>query len=225
MNNDISPETIKKLDPAKEDTIFDIFVYSEDDMRPSLEKPMEQNGYICATDTHIAIRIRKEMLNGTYECRESPNFARVFPAGKREFFITHRAIADAIAKCGLDEVMYVDCPECDGTGQVDWYYHDDNGDTHTREGECPVCGGDGNAFNGAKRYIFFDKEYCFQAHYLIRILKAMRLFGADAVWVTPNNAHGWLFEPCEGVEIVLMPRSTYLPKVKPSAKIDLVKKI
>lgn len=218
-------DKVTKISSSKESALLDIFIYREDDMRPSLENPMEQDGYICATDTRIAIRIRKEMLNGEYECRESPKFARVFPAGKREYFITDRDIINAIAKCGLEEVMYVDCPECCGSGTVDWYYHDKDGDTHTHEDECPVCGGDGNAFNGLKNFIFLDKEYGFQAHYLIRILKAMRLLGADVVWVTPNKANGWLFEPCEGVEIVLMPRSTYLTKVKPSAKINLVKTI
>lgn len=218
--------TINKLEPSKEATIFDIFVYSEDDNRPTLEKPMEQDGYICATDAHIAIRIRKEMLNGEYESRETPNFARVFPESKPEFFITFRAITEAISTCGLDETMYADCPECNGSGDVDWYYHDNNGDTHTHEDKCPVCGGDGQIFNGIKKYISFSKEICFQAHYLIRILKTMRLLGAETIWVTPNNYNGWLFEPCEGVEIILLPcSSTYLKKIRPSAKINLVKPI
>lgn len=219
MNNDISPE---KIHPEKEAALLDLFVYTEDDMRPSLEKPMEQDGYICATDTHIAIRIKKEMLTGEYDCRESPNFARVFPTPKREYFITQRAITEAIAKCGLDEALYVDCPECKGSGEVEWHYHDKDGDTHTQEDYCPVCGGDGNAFNGANKYVLLAGDKAFQAHYLIRILKAMRLLGADAIWLTPNGHNGWLFEPCEGGEIVLMP---YPTKVKPSAKINLEKTI
>lgn len=213
---------MKKLERHKESVLLDIFIYREDDMRPSLEKPMEQDGYICATDTHIAIRIKKEMLTGEYEQRDAPNFARIFPASKPKYSITLKAILEAIAKCGLDEVRYVDCPECNGSGEVDWYYHDKDGDTHTHEDKCPVCRGDGTAFNGVRRFIFLGNEYAFQAYYLICIVKAMRLLGVDTIRVTPKNCNGWLFEPCEGVEIVLMPRSTYLTKVEASAKITII---
>lgn len=214
---------MNKLGRHTEFALLDIFIYREDDMRPSLEKPMEQNGYICATDTHIAVRIKKEMLTGEYEQRDAPNFARVFPAIKPKYSITFEAILEAIAKCKLSETLYVDCPECGGSGEVDWHYYDKDGDTHTREDECPVCGGDGMAFNGLKEFIFLGNEYAFQAYYLICIVKAMRLLGVKTISVAPNNCHAWLFVPCEGVQIILMPRSTYPTKVEASAKIKLIK--
>lgn len=215
---------MNQLDRYKESALLDIFIYREDDMRPSLEKPIEQNGYICATDTRIAVRIKKEMLTGEYEQRDAPNFARVFPASKPKYSITFEAILEAIATCKLSETLFVNCPECNGSGEVEWYYHDKDGDTHTHEDECPVCRGDGTALNGVRKFIFLGNEYAFQAYYLICIVKAMRLLGVKTISVTPNNCNGWLFEPCEGVEIVLMPRSTYLTKVEASAKIKLIKK-
>lgn len=204
-----------------ESELLDVFIYRDDDMRPGLESPMEQDGYICATDTRIAIRIKKEMTTGEYEHRATPTFARVFPESKPKYSIRVNTISEAISKCGLSMAAFVDCPECNGSGEVEWHYHDKDGDTHTHDDECPLCHGDGTALNGINKFISLGNEHAFSAYYLICIVKAMRLLGVESISVTPNNFHGWLFEPCEGVEILLMPRSSYMDKVTVYAKIKL----
>ena len=47
-----------------EQELLSLFYDKENDMRPDMAAPYLKNGYVCATEAHILIRIKAEMLNG-----------------------------------------------------------------------------------------------------------------------------------------------------------------
>lgn len=199
--------------------LLNLFVADDITCRPMLEKPIEQDGYINATDTHIAIRIPKSKSCLSFKEGDSPKFARVFPKSNPEFAISFDSIEKAIAKCKLDiNELYETCPDCGGGGTVEWEYTDTHGQKHCIDEECPVCDGDGKSRQGEGIYIQLGDKV-FSAHYFIRLYQAMRSLEVGIIKITPNGNFAWLFEPCKGVEIVLMPCSSELreatAKIKP----------
>lgn len=213
------PSTAKNLS-----AFLNLFVADEQECRPILEKPIEQDGYINASDTHIAVRIPKEKSCLSFKEGDKPKFARVFTESNPEFIISFGAIEKAIAKCKLDiNELYDNCPDCGGSGTVEWVYTDVHCHRHTIEEECPVCDGDGKSRNGELEGITIGDKV-FSAHYLMRIYQAMVALEADKIKVTPKSFNGWLFEPCEGVEIVLMPLNTDPQEAKAKIKTQPIKK-
>ena len=129
-----------------EQDLLSLFYDKENDMRPDMAAPYLKNGYVCATEGHIMIRIKAETLNGEYNEIDSLNID--LPADNCNFIIGLHDIKTAIAsipqveekeKVGKD----IECKECDGAGEVEWEYRGKSGRYHHKYLDCPKCQGDG----------------------------------------------------------------------------------
>ena len=85
-----------------EQELLSLFYDKENDMRPDMAAPYLKNGYVCATEAHILIRIKAEMLNGEYNEIESLNID--FPADNCNFIIGLQDIKTAIARNATEKV-------------------------------------------------------------------------------------------------------------------------
>ena len=61
----------KRLAENTERLLLNEFV-STYGFRPTLEHPFRQDGYICASDTHVLIRIREDLAVGNYDEQDKP---------------------------------------------------------------------------------------------------------------------------------------------------------
>lgn len=192
------------MNPSIESRLLSLFTDNEG-YRPSLAQPFEQDGHICATDSHILIRIDKSLITGNYMLMETPNVAKVLIDPNPQFFISRQDIETAISEVGASLSLYSDCPECSGTGEVEYIYrHKHSCEESSISGECPVCEGSCMARNAINKNISIaDKT--FDGYHLIIICRAMELLDISEMPVTPTQHRGYLFQPAAGIEIYLMP--------------------
>lgn len=136
---------------------------ADEDFRPAIQKPFRQGGYICATDAHIVLRVNRKLIppsDDDYTPKgRVPDVSKVMPELNPTFTITIKAIRESLVALGLNyDILSKNCPECDGSGDVDWYYTDRKGDTHTLTEACPCCNGFGEVANGDDCYCSIDDK-------------------------------------------------------------------
>lgn len=193
--------------------------YEVDPIRPKLSAPYLKDGYVCATDTHIMVRIKAEVLNREYNEVEDLNL--VLPSGNCNFKVSLKEINDALAAIPqIDEEIEVrgdkECPECDGEGGVEWEYIDQAGKRHYKFCDCPVCDGTGyidkpHRIKTGKKIPAEDcpiqiRSVIFESKYLYILRRAMEIIGLSEI----RCIHQKLGLPCifvvdENIEIVIMP--------------------
>lgn len=179
---------------------------SDEDFRPGLQKPFEQDGYICATETHVILRVDKNLIpksNDDYTPKyRVPTVANVMPTPDPTFTISLKEIQSCLVALGLNyDRLTKNCPECGGSGDVDWYYTDRDGDTHTKIDDCPYCGGSGDIHNGNDRYCTIgDKDTL--AYHLILTHYALVNLGVDTLKCTWGN-NSLLLNLADGVDILV----------------------
>lgn len=175
---------------------------------------------VWATEGHVIIRISPDRLNGHYEpvkgCEELKLPKVLEPC---HLSCSYKAIRQALDACPLvDEVITVeneeDCKECGGTGEVEWWYADDNARTHYHDFDCPVCGGSGTI--RSKKEIHTGKKVhdenaivkignaTFLWFYLDIVAKALKHIGADVIDITANDPMGMTMFVFDGIKIGLM---------------------
>lgn len=201
-----------------EQELLSLFFDTEND-RPYMAAPYLKNGYVCATEAHVLIRIKAETLNGEYSEIEECNID--WPTDNCNFIVSLQDIETALAnipQIEAEEEIGKDiyCEECDGECEVEWEYRDKNGHYHYAYHDCPNCGGSG--YESRARYkktgrMIPDMEctVCIRrvdikAKYLEVLSKAMRLIGVDKV----RCVHQFPAEPCifrvdDNIEIIIMP--------------------
>lgn len=54
---------MRQLTPDGWRNLLYLFVADEETMRPVMMKPFEQGGYVCASDTHVLIRVAKKIYH------------------------------------------------------------------------------------------------------------------------------------------------------------------
>lgn len=174
---------------------------------------------VWATEGHVIIRISPDRLNKHYEpvkgCEEL-----ILPKVLKPCHLscTYKAIRRALDECPLvDEVVTEeheeDCKECDGTGEVEWEYTDDNLHRHFHNFDCPVCGGSGVITS--KKEIHTGKKVhdenaivkignaTFLWYYLDIVAKALKHIGADVIDITANDHLGTTMFVFDGIKIGL----------------------
>lgn len=213
-----------------EEALFDLFV-SDDGHRPQLHKPFLQDGYVNATNTNVLIRVRQELLRGKYtENTKTPLVSKVITEPNFDKTLTLEKLEATIAQCPLEDEKLlisdaVDCPECDGDGEVEWEYTDKDLNTHREYYDCPVCRGSGFARKAQYRktgrkipvYNAPIDVYGlnFSATWLVTLCDAMKLFGVnEAHYIAryPNKAN--IFRLLVGVDVILMPLSAMVSVAK-----------
>lgn len=198
---------MRELMPQQWQTLLNRFAEDLEGFRPAIEKPFEQDGYVCATDTHILIRVERELVGVDYSTpTNAPMVSRVMPEPNPSFIITRDDIFDALIKCGIDNIdrETEDCPHCHGFGDVTWEFYDNYGDRHTMVEDCPCCDGEGEVKNGIDKYIAI-KDHVFLAYFLIKIFYVMRELEIEEADVTVSKPQSHLFHLTDGIDILLMP--------------------
>lgn len=202
-----------------EQELLSLFYDKDNEMRPDLAAPYLKKGYVCATDAHILIRIKAEMLIGKYKEIQSCNIS--FPADNCDFIVSLQDIETALSnipqieeeeKIGKD----IDCEECDGEGVVEWEYRCKRGQDYCREFECPVCEGSGYKQRAIykktgnmvpdKGYPIGIRKVVFKTKYIEILGKTMRVIGVDKVrCVYQDYGEPCVFRVDNNIEIIIMP--------------------
>lgn len=220
MKQQIATTKELKID---EEALFDLFV-GDDKFRPQFHKPFLQDGYVVATNTTILIRVRQELLKGEYtENSHAPTVSKVFTDHNFDKAVTLEKLEAAIAQCPLEdeEILIskaVDCPDCDGDGEVEWEYTDKDFITHREYHECPVCYGSGTLSPAKYRktgrkvpgYTAPIEVYGlnFRAILLMTLCDAMRLLGlSQAQYIARHIGKANIFRLADGVDVIIMPLS------------------
>lgn len=202
-----------------EQELLSLFYDKGNDMRPYLTAPYLKNGYVCATEAHILIRIKAETLNGKYKEIEKGNID--WPTDNCNFIVSLQDIEKALSNIPQVEEEEqigkdIDCEECDGEGEVEWEYQNKNGRYYHEEHTCPVCLGSG--YSARAKYqktgrMIPDEEYhvgirhvAIKAKWLEILAKAMKLIGVEEVrCVHQAYASPCIFRIDDNIEIILMP--------------------
>ena len=202
-----------------EQDLLSLFYDKENDMRPDMAAPYLKNGYVCATEGHIMIRIKAETLNGEYNEIDSLNID--LPADNCNFIIGLHDIKTAIAsipqveekeKVGKD----IECKECDGAGEVEWEYRDKSWRYHHKYLDCPKCQGDGCIsrvkYKKTGRMIpdgdcpIRIRRIVIKVEFLEILGRAMEIIGVDKVrCVHQEPTQPCIFRVDDNIEIIIMP--------------------
>lgn len=130
-----------------EKELFGLFV-AKNSYNPRLNYPYRRDGYVYATDRHKLIRVKEDIVSGDYEVTD--NMKLNVPTDNCDYIISDKDIEKLLSEIPQIEEMEekeVKCPECDGTGEVDWEYRDKNGNDYENCFECPVCDGTGYVYS------------------------------------------------------------------------------
>lgn len=131
-----------------EKKLFGLFVADDDMYRPILNNPYRRDGYVYASDGQKLIRVKEDIVSGDYEVTD--NMKLNVPTDNCDYIISDKDIEKLLSEIPQIEEMEekeVKCPECDGTGEVDWEYRDKNGKDYEGCFECPVCDGTGYVYS------------------------------------------------------------------------------
>lgn len=185
---------------------------------------------VWATDGRSALMIRKGMCPDKKYDRLEKRLEWI-PGQEAEPIATFtiQTLRDALAKCPQEEIMEVDqeekqCPECGGSGKVEWSYTASYGDQHFYEAEfeCPICGGDGIL---EEEHSHPTGEYrvtlsaavrilasTYRAMLLERLVDAAEIIGTETVTVLHRRSaqagihnDGIVFGMADGIRLLIMP--------------------
>ena len=181
-----------------EKALFDLFTYKGGKCyRDYLTKPFMIGEYVYASDARHIIRINAGLLKGEYpgdnipkNVRESIDKFLSFPINCSKD-VTAGQLERALASIPQidEEVMDVtECSECNGSGEVEWYYNAFNGTEYSDYDECPVCDGSGAVIMSHKtgrKIPDYDKTIGFFGLFNVKgdnvraLLGTMNLLGID----------------------------------------------
>ena len=195
---------------------------SDDDFRVKLKYPFineKDNGRLTATDAHIMLMVDTSLLRCKYKSQEvtvpnveSENCNRIVRfADIDAAYNRFKLVPEMVAKDGGTD----ECPECDGTGTVEYEYTDNEGNTHYHEEDCPICEGDGKRdvemvptgrMLLPEKSLFRIDGVTFEARELWKAVEGLRLMGFEQMtWQTAKENRANRFDVCEGVTFLIMP--------------------
>ncbi len=197
---------MRQLTPDGWRNLLYLFVADEECMRPVMMKPFEQGGYVCASDTHVLIRVAKKYITDDYSTpAKAPDVSRIIPAQPPTSKICASELRKAFTILGMDyDTTTIDCIECDNDCEVEWKYTDRDGDEHTKYAECPCCNGTGRVPNGADKYCEIGSNLVC-AYFMLLLYRAMMELKVEEVKVSAGCNRPLKFNIGDGIDIVVMP--------------------
>lgn len=178
------------------------------------------NGRLMATDGLIMVLINPKLLRCKY-----PHFWQRLPIldyGRNDIGQTIR-LADIEAAFNLFPLIpekvgkdgkSCDCPECHGTGSVEYMYEDSNWHEHYISDVCPICHGTGmrDDFELVETGRMLLPESCtfgledqiFDARLMMRVVEGLRLMGYDSMTWKSKQSHANIFSVCDGITVAVM---------------------
>ena len=204
-------------------------------IKPLLRTPFLNTEYneVWSTNGYVFIGINPEILAKEYPKGKHPFPNLEFPCEKT---ITIESLNKAFNSCPMvdEEIIVedaVECEECDGSGTVYWEYTDNQGNTHERLMDCPICNGKGEidpckTKKTGKKIIAEDTVVevgiaHFFANRLQLLKTAMEYLNVDTVKMTHNDPKGASeFIISKDIRIIIMPM-LFDGSFKCSAKLEL----
>lgn len=106
---------MKELTQAEWHRLLTLFVADAEDMRPALMKPFEQDGYVCATNAYIILRVAKRFISEDFSTdKHLPDVASVTPEHNPISAITIDTLRGEFVRQKIDyDTTTADCPDCD----------------------------------------------------------------------------------------------------------------
>ena len=159
-----------------------------DEYRPSFWNPFydEHLEVVCATDAHCLIFGDKELFINEYKPLEKPiGLYNVIPVEEH----TNRTISLSKLQEFFDKVPYTkkhECPECGGTLKVHTDYEAKTGGSFYIEIECPVCDGTGEVIGDEQkdqRYMLRIEHLCFAYKLIYVLAKTMEELKVETIKV------------------------------------------
>lgn len=154
--------------------------------------------------------IEQRLPNYDFERRD---FAKVIEfANFDKAYNQFALIPEKVTKDGKPK----ECPECDGSGEVEYEYTDSNGDIHYKDCDCPLCDGTGERDDYEevetgrmilpKNRTFGLGDQIIDAYYLTRIVTALRLMGFERMTWKSQQFGANIFDVCDGMVVLIMSR-------------------
>ena len=207
-----------------EKELFDLFVANERSLADVLKTPFipEYDGRVWAADGYIMIMVNPDCVSGKYE---TVDFGRKLPV--REYNCDKSLLVsdlqDALKRCPqepeikIKSVEVVECPECDGTGEVlAEYTADYDGRDYDVSCTCPICEGEGtiekeeleptgNMIPREGSLIKLGKTY-FKWYYIDTIIETCKMLKIEKIKLVRTDC-SWMniFELSSDIHICVMP--------------------
>lgn len=173
----------------EQEKLFKLFC-GTDKIRPVMLTPFEKDEKVYATNSYVLIRCDKSDFKGVIDNpHKALNAQAVFPKETcNRILLTKYEDYDKFKTEDelVEEDENVDCPECDGEGEVTWEY-----ESYEKEDECPVCDGSGleseSRFvpNGNKTFSSEARVKIDYSHFDINVLKllfeAQKIIGGEII--------------------------------------------
>jgi hypothetical protein len=144
--------------------LLNLYVHPESEYRRNIQDPFRQDGRICATDGRMMIRIAEGLCEEEYT--DTPNGLKpvntnaVMPEPNMCETVTALMLNHALEKAPDEKDRR--CPECNGSGEVEYEYHDRHGERHTTWDDCPECDGTGEV----GEYTAIEYQFTLHGHAL-----------------------------------------------------------
>lgn len=193
----------------KYDNLLQLFLKTDRRASEWMKQPNSFGEYVYATDGHTFIRIKPELLEGTYDKHErTGDFDRVLESVKWHEPVTMsiEPIKEGLLRVEKD-FQYEECDECDGDGVV----HCEYGHEH----ECPECDGSGDIKLQYQPMGYVGTNEChvrlngfthYNAKYLDRLVKVAEAVGVNRITQIGNygQAKKSQFFVVGDVEVLIM---------------------
>jgi len=203
----------------KKKFIYDLmlqYFVANDDLRPIMKNVHDAgNGYLYASDGHIAIRLKKEKTSKAYDTIEKyPNAEKIIQEaidreGNKNAVIKTSDLIQILSEAAWRRVRYGDkCMDCDGSGTVECEHCGSDYD-------CKECNGKGTKNVRIRDFSLLvceESNYCikignliFKTDFLYIIALMAQMLQVDEIqYLYKEKTQGGVFS-FDGVDILLMP--------------------
>lgn len=201
-----------------------LFLGGDEDYKPEFKTPFINEQYVLATDGSIIISFDKSLLSEIYfeSHPKAPNALKIIPENNTDIVFSVELLSDAVkqikqavSKKYLKKLC--ECPDCFGSGFVNYEFRDFERNTHELEGDCPTCEQTGqferitNIETGEKDIEGFEEllkwnDTLFRSDYIQKIVKVAEMFDLSEVRLvsrkSEHSLHKFIVGECT---ICLMP--------------------
>jgi len=219
---------MKKIMEEKTKELLRMYV-SADSLCEKLKEPMRCGGHVFATDNVSAIIIQRDLVTDSGKYRDFSNKKgfkeKLFMGMNCNLRVTLGDIDDCLSKVPrIAEVImegeYVECSECNGTGEVEWEYRSMDGKHYNKDLDCPVCDGSGysskpqevktGAFVMDGDSIVLVRKVKIMASVLAKIRETMALLGLqEARFTTLDKKEVCEIRYTDGIRGIFCPINPY----------------
>ena len=193
---------------------------SDDETRDKIFTPFTYQNTVCATDGYILAIMPLDKYKGEGLDETSMNIDRVIPntANSKIYHINVNTIEDILEQIPeYDEVITMDCTECDGIGQVEYTYDSTTNPrrSYSQTLDCPVCDGSGegeeiktgNRLHTEKNPIYIEGKN-FMPTLLAKITKAARQLECRVIeWISTSKTGYADIAIIDYLQFIIMPNN------------------